>query len=253
MASVRLFVDAPLSAGAAVAASPGQSHYLAAVMRRRPGDEVRLFNGRDGEWQGRIVSLERGHAQLAMDECIRPQTPGSDLWLVFAMLKRDATDTVVQKATELGVSAICPVLAERSVSLRTNQDRLRAIAIEAAEQSERLTLPDIAPPRPLPQLLADWHSPRILFAAVERLEAPGIPSTSPSTIPWTRGPAALLVGPEGGFTPRELDLLRQCPFVTMVSLGPFVLRADTACIAGLAVLQASPHPPLRPWGGGAYR
>jgi 16S rRNA (uracil1498-N3)-methyltransferase len=245
MASVRLFVDAPLSAGAAVAASPGQSHYLAAVMRRRPGDEVRLFNGRDGEWQGRIASLERGHAQLAVEECIRPQTPGSDLWLVFAMLKRDATDTVVQKATELGVSAICPVQAERSVSLRTNQDRLRAIAIEAAEQSERLTLPDIAPPRPLSQILADWRSPRTLFTAVERLEAPGIP--------LTRGPAALLVGPEGGFTPRELDLLRQCPFVTMVSLGPFVLRADTACIAGLAVLQASSHPPLRPWGAGAYR
>jgi 16S rRNA (uracil1498-N3)-methyltransferase len=245
MASVRLFVDAPLSAGAAVTASPSQSHYLAAVMRRRPGDEVRLFNGHDGEWQGRIVSLRRGEAQLAADERIRSQAPGPDLWLVFALLKRDATDTVVQKATELGVSAICPVMAERSVSLRTNQDRLRTIAIEAAEQSERLTLPNIAPPRPLPQLLAEWQSPRTLFAAVERLEAPGLPPA--------RDPAALLVGPEGGFTPGELDLLRQCPFVAMVSLGPFVLRADTACIAGLAVLQASLHPPLRPWGGGAYR
>jgi 16S rRNA (uracil1498-N3)-methyltransferase len=214
-------------------------------MRRRPGDPVHLFNGQDGEWQGRILRLRRAEAEFAAERQIRAQTTEPDLWLLFALLKRDATDMVVQKATELGVSALLPVLTERSVSARTNQDRLRTIATEAAEQSERLTVPGIALPQPLPHVLAGWHPPRTLFAAVERIGAPALtPACSP---------AALLIGPEGGFSPRELDLLRQYPFVAMVTLGPRILRAETACIAGLAVLQAAPCPPLQPRAGGAYR
>ena len=228
--SIRLYVAAPLAAGDTIAASAQQAHYLGTVMRRGPGDAVRLFNGRDGEFSARIETIRRDRASLRVEQLLRPQAPEPDLWLVFALLKRDATDLVVQKATELGVAALHPVITERSNTHRVNEDRLASIAIEAAEQCERLTVPHLHPPRPLADLLSTWPPDRRLFVAAERTEAPRI---TPS-----HGPAALLVGPEGGFAPAELDAIRQYPFVTAVSLGPRILRAETACIAGLALLQA---------------
>ncbi len=229
--SIRLYVDAPLVAGETVAASAQQAHYLGSVMRRRPGDPVHLFNGRDGEFSGSIETIRRDRAELRADRLLRPQAAEPDAWLVFALLKRDATDLVVQKATELGVAALLPIVTERSNTHRVNAARLTSIAIEAAEQSERLTVPDLQPPQPLADMLLNWPADRRLLVAAERSSAPGIMPTC--------GKAALLVGPEGGFAPAELDAMRAHPFVTLISLGPRILRAETACIAGLALLQAA--------------
>lgn len=231
MIPIRLHVHAPLHDGASAEASSAQAHHLRTVMRRTVGDPVRLFNGRDGEWSGRIVTLSRGHATLIADTQIRPQQDDVDLWLVFALLKRDSTDLVVQKATELGVAALLPVLTERTNAVRVNLDRLRLIASEAAEQSERLTVPVIEPARALDPVLAAWPGERRLFVAMERDEVPAAAGVA--------GPAGLLVGPEGGFGPHDRDLLARHDFVRPVSLGRRILRAETAAIVGLALLQAS--------------
>ena len=199
--SIRLYVDAPLHDGAEPDATPAQAHYLASVMRRGVGDELRLFNGIDGEWLARIDALRRDRASFVVQRRMRPQAAEPDLWLLFAPLKRDATDLVVQKATELGVAAILPVFTERTNAARLNETRLAAIATEAAEQCERLTVPRIEAPRRLAELLADWPAERRLVVAMERdrCRRRSVPNA---------GPAALLIGPEGGFTPVELDALQ---------------------------------------------
>ena len=227
----RLFADQPLHRGADIAGSAGQAHYLGTVMRRAVGDEVCLFNGRDGEWRARISALRRDRIGFQLGTLLRPQELEDDLWLVFALLKRDTTDLVVEKATELGASVIQPATTDRTNAGRVNEARLLAIATEAAEQCERLTVPDMRPARALADLLTTWPEDRPLFAAVERADAAPIRPFA--------GPCALLVGPEGGFAPRELDALRRYKFVTPVSLGPRVLRAETACLAGLALLRST--------------
>ncbi len=228
MSPLRLFVPAPLAHGKRVPASAGQAHYLRAVMRRGVGEPVLLFNGADGEWLAEVVELARDHAIFRVSERIRHQEPEPDLWLVFGLLKREATDLVVQKATELGVSAILPVLTGRTVGTRVNPERLRAIATEAAEQSERLSVPRLCHPQPLATLLTSWQTGRLLIAAVER---------RPGPLPAASGPTALLVGPEGGFAPTELETVLSQPFVSAASLGPRILRAETACIVGLGFLS----------------
>lgn len=228
----RLFVAAELRQGATIAASAEQAHYLATVLRRGPDDIVRLFNGADGEWIARLTAGRRDRVTLIVEHQSRPHHNEPGPWLLFALLKRDATDLVVRQAVELGASRIMPVMTERTNAARVNQDRLRAIAIEAAEQSERLTIPPVDAPVRLDAVLAAWPTGRRLFAAIERTWT-GAPA------PWTgleRGPAALLIGPEGGFTATENELLHRADFVTPISLGPFVLRAETAAAAGLALL-----------------
>jgi 16S rRNA (uracil1498-N3)-methyltransferase len=227
---IRLHIEAPLAAGESIEATAPQAHYLGTVMRRSAGDRVCLFNGRDGEWDALITALGRGKAAFSVEHLVRTQTDDADIWLMFALLKRDTTDLVVQKATELGVSALLPVFTERTNAARVNADRLHAIAVEAAEQSERLTVPLLHPARPLPQALAAWPADRPLFAAMERADA--------APLPPSRGPAGLLIGPEGGLGPRDRALLEQCGFVRPVSLGPLILRAETAAIVGMALLQA---------------
>ncbi len=227
--SIRLHVAAPLAAEAIVDVTPAQAHYLGAVMRRGAGDMLRLFNGREGEWEARIVALKRERGQLVAVRRLRPQRDDEALWLVFVPLKRDATELVVQKATELGVAALLPALTERGNVPRLNIDRLRAIAVEAAEQSERLTVPEIGEPQRLAALLGAWPGDRPLIAAIERAAAPRLRPT--------HKPAGLLIGPEGGFSPGELDELARHAFVRPVSLGPRILRAETAAIVGLALLQ----------------
>lgn len=229
MNTIRLYIAQTLHEGAAIVASPAQAHYLGAVMRRAAGDEIRLFNGTDGEWEARIVGQARGSARLEAQRLVRPQTAESDLWLLFAPLKRDATDLVVQKATELGVSILQPVTTERTNAGRVNADRMAAIAIEAAQQSERLTVPAVKPLAPLEQVLSDWQVDRPLFVAIERDSLPPVPAVN--------GPGALLIGPEGGLGPRDRRLLDQCPAVRPISLGPRILRAETAAIVALALLQ----------------
>jgi 16S rRNA (uracil1498-N3)-methyltransferase len=228
--SIRLYVPTALAEGTSVAVTASQAHYLGHVMRRGPGAQVMLFNGQDGEFAARIDTIRRDSAILRIEHKTREQAAESDIWLAFALLKRDATDLVVRMATELGVAALHPVLTERSNTHRMNAERLAAIATEAAEQSERLTIPALHLPRSLPALLFEWPAKRRLFAAIERSDASRIP-------PACCGPRALLVGPEGGFTPAELDALQAHPLVTPVSLGSHILRAETACIAGLALLQ----------------
>lgn len=228
--SIRLFVPAPLAAGETVAATSGQAHYLARVMRRAVGDTVLLFNGQDGEWAARVARLEPEAGRFAVEWQTRPQAPEPDLLLLFVPLRREHTELVVEKATELGVAAIQPVLTARARAAPFNARRLEAIAIEAAEQSERLSVPALTPTRPLAAVLADWPGERRLVAAIEREAAP-----PPTPI---AGPVALLVGPEGGFAPAELDALRAAPFVQPASLGPRILRAETAAIVGLALLLA---------------
>lgn len=231
--SIRLFVDVPLAEAAEVALSPAQAHYVGNVMRCRPGDRLHLFNGRDGEWAMRLTELRRGAARAMGERLSRAQVQEPDLWLVFAMLKRAATDFLVQKATELGASALLPLVTARTGAERANMERLHTIAVEAAEQSERLTVPALHPPRRLAELLGNWPRERPLIAAIERKSAPPV-------APARGRPAGLLVGPEGGFTEAELDVLGSCPFVVAASLGPRILRAETAAIVGLALLQAEP-------------
>ncbi len=225
--SIRLFVTETLAGVSEVRITREQAHYLRRVMRRAAGDPVLLFNGRDGEWQARLAAATD---LLEVAGQVRPQQPEPDLWLLFSVLKRDATELVVQKATELGVALIQPVLTARSNPGRPAEARLRAIAIEAAEQCERLTVPAIPPPRPLRAVLADWPRDRRLVVAAERRASPPIAPRA--------GPAALLVGPEGGFAAAELDDLLAAPLVVPASLGPRILRAETAAIVGLTLLQA---------------
>jgi 16S rRNA (uracil1498-N3)-methyltransferase len=226
----RLFVPAPLRDGADIAASAGHAHYLGGVLRRESGDVARLFNGTDGEWLARLTFIRRDRLTFTVQHQLRPQMPEPGPWLLFALLKRDATDLVVRQAVELGASRILPVITERTNAARVNDARLHAIAIEAAEQSERLTVPVIETPARLDAVLASWPTGRRLFAAIERTHAPAPPG-------WT-GPAALLVGPEGGFTPAEQIWLSGLASVTPISLGSCVLRAETAAAAGQALLLA---------------
>jgi 16S rRNA (uracil1498-N3)-methyltransferase len=229
--SIRLFVTAALAEGAEVAATADQAHYLANVMRRVAGGSVVLFNGDDGEFQARIATLRGDRGAFAVEHRLRPQTPADDIWLAFAPLKHDPTHLVVQKATELGVAVLLPVLTARTNAGRINPRRLTATAIEAAEQCERLTVPRLHDMVDFSSFLRQWPEERRLVVAMERTEAPrpGVAA----------GPVGLLVGPEGGFTERELDALRARPFVVPASLGPLILRAETAAIVGLALLQAS--------------
>jgi 16S rRNA (uracil1498-N3)-methyltransferase len=250
--SIRLFVASPLSEGSEAVGTAAQAHYLAHVMRRAAGGPVRLFNGRDGEWAARIAALRGDRVAFAVDCRLREQASEADIWLAFAMLKRDATDFLVQKATELGAAALLPVATERTNAGRINLDRLYAIAREAAEQCGRLTLPAIRPPVGLESLMRDWPADRALHAAIEpggdaAAAQPGrgrIGRRAATYAGPCGGPAGLLVGPEGGFTDRELDALRAHPFVVPVSLGPLVLRAETAAVVGLALLLAPGRPGL---------
>lgn len=232
--SIRLFVTSTLCAGEGVAGSDGQAHYLANVMRRAAGDDVILFNGRDGEWVARIAAISRKAVTFLPERLLRAQAPEPDCWLCFALLKRAKTDMVVEKATELGVSVIQPVITARTQADHVNLERLRAIAIEAAEQCERLAVPDIRPPVTLAALLAAWPEGRALYLADERRSAPAAR--------YTAAPASLLVGPEGGFTEAEVEGIGAHPLVTRVSLGARILRAETAAIAGLALLLATDPP-----------
>lgn len=217
--------------------SAEQAHYLGSVLRRRPGEQVRLFNAGWGEWRAEIVSLDKRGGTWRALERLRPPAAEPGPTLLFALLKRDATDLLVRMATELGVSSLQPVLTARTNAARVNLERLRAIATEAAEQSERLSVPAVAAPARLDLLLGAWPPGEPLLAAVERLATP-VRDENPVAVPGAR-PGSLLIGPEGGFTPAELDALRACPFVTLISLGSRILRAETAAVAGLVSLQAA--------------
>ncbi len=247
----RLYIDAPLHAGLPAPLSAEQAHYLKNVLRRREGDAVRLFNGRDGEFAGTIAELGKKAGAVQLGEKTREQEAEPDLTLIFAPVKRGPLETIVQKAVEIGVARLQPVITERTAQPRLNIERLRAIAMEAAEQCGRLNVPSVDEPIKLAALLENWSGKgRLLFCdeagddaqeewgGREGRAAPALDAlkgvNSPADSPWS-----VLTGPEGGFSPEERRQLRAKPFVTPVTLGPRILRADTAAIAALVLWQAA--------------
>ena len=234
----RLYVEHPLAKGEAVDLGKEQSLYLAAVLRKAAGDEVVLFNGRDGAWLGRITSAAKKSVALALLAQIAPQPAPTDLWYGFAPLKSARLDYVIQKATEMGAGTIQPVLTRFTQVSRTNIERMQANAIEAAEQCEVLNVPKILPEISLEQLLSSWtavHGERQLILADE--SAPSASPVGPLTSVAGQK-LGLLIGPEGGFADAERALLLTQPFVIPISLGPRILRADTAAVAALALIQS---------------
>ncbi len=231
--TIRLFVEAPLDVGATATLASGQAHYLRNVMHRKPGDRIRLFNGRDGEWEGAIETLAPSRAGIRLGARLAAQPPPPDLRLLFAPLKSERTRFVVEKATELGVGAIHPVLTRYGQTRRVNVERVRAHAIEAAEQCGRLEVPSIAPPCSLADALAGWPPDRRLLVCdpeAERSVAESLADNAGAS--W-----AILIGPEGGFAPDERRLLADHPAAVHARLGPRILRAETAVAAALACWQ----------------
>jgi 16S rRNA (uracil1498-N3)-methyltransferase len=235
MASVvRLHLDQPLVPGQPLTLDGDQANYLFAVMRMAPGDMLAVFNGRDGEWSARVVQATKRAGTLEALAQTRAPAPLPDLWLLFAPLKKARTDFLVEKAVELGAARLIPVQTDFTNADRIRQDRLQAHAVEAAEQCGGLSVPVVEDLRPLPRLLADWPAGRRLMWCDETaLGAASVLAGLP------RGPWAVLVGPEGGFSPAEQTRLRGLPFVHGVSLGPRILRAETAAIAALTLWQAA--------------
>lgn len=231
---VRLFTPDALTAGADLVVSGKAAHYLVHVMRLAEGDDLRVFNGRDGEWRAILTERRRGDCRLRVDERLREQGSEPGPWLAFAPLKKDAQDLLIAQATELGVERLLPVLTRFTSVDRINLERLRAHAIEAAEQSRRLTVPVIDEPCPLAALLGRWPPERPLLFANESGGSLALADAVRGGSP----PPGLLVGPEGGFSAEERADLVARPFVTAIGLGPRILRAGTAAVAALACWQA---------------
>jgi 16S rRNA (uracil1498-N3)-methyltransferase len=233
---IRLHVLHGLTPGAALTLDEGQSRYLAAVMRLAVGDELLVFNGRDGEWRAAVADVSKRAVSLAVLAQTRPQASGPDLDLVIALVKRARLETIVEKAAELGAARVRPVLTERTNADHTRVDRLQAIAAEASEQTGRLDVPQVLEPVKLEKLIAGWDADRRLLFCDEAGDArPVLQALAASPgLRW-----AILIGPEGGFSPREREMLRAQPYATPASLGPRILRADTAAIAALTLWQAA--------------
>ena len=231
----RLFVSGDLAAGAPFDVAPEQAHYLLHVLRLTEGAELLAFNGRDGEWLARIAARSKKGVRLEAVEQTRPQPAAPDLWHCFAPLKVGRQDYLVQKAVEMGAGVLQPVLTQHTQG-RISPDKARANAIEAAEQCGVLAVPETREAMKLDRLLAGWNAERRLIFCDEDA-ATDNPLPALQAIAERR--LALLVGPEGGFSDDERRQLRALPFVTAIPLGPRILRADTAAVAALAVIQAT--------------
>lgn len=235
--NIRLYVNAPLVAGEQVSLSREQAHYLRNVLRRAAGDRIGLFNGRDGEWRAVIQALGKQACGATPQEQIQPQTFTPDLWLLCALIKRPRLEMVAEKAAELGVREIHPVLTEYTNAPRASTARLAAIAIEAAEQCGLVSVPKLQAPEKLFTLLEQWPPERrILFCDESGAGSAALASLQSAA--RERSPWAVLTGPEGGFSPAERARLLSMPQMLAISLGPRILRADTAAIAALALWQS---------------
>lgn len=231
---IRLFVPHDLAPGASLDLDEGQSRYLAAVMRQAVGDEVAVFNGRDGEWRATLAKVGKKAVTLTALSRTRPQETGPDLDLVVALVKRARLETIVEKAAELGARRVLPVTTERTNADHTRVERLQAIAVEASEQTGRLDVPQVLEPQKLDRLLARWDVSRQLLFCDEAGDAPPVLAAVKAGGPW-----AILIGPEGGFSARERAQLRALPYAVPAGLGPRILRADTAAISALTLWQAA--------------
>lgn len=236
----RLYVDSPLPGGGTLTLGPDQSHYLANVMRAKAGDAVALFNGQDGEWASEITSVQKKAVTLTLGAKLKDQRTAPDLWLAFAPIKKARIDFMAQKATELGVSHMVPVLTRRTIVDRVKTDRLHANAVEAAEQCERLTVPTVGEPLKLEKLIADWPMERMLMFCDEDLSGtPAHTALQAADEKSSARPWGILIGPEGGFDEHERALIRSHPNTVVVALGPRVLRADTAAMAAISLWQSA--------------
>jgi 16S rRNA (uracil1498-N3)-methyltransferase len=264
MTNPRLMIDGALNAGAELALDEAQARHVGTVLRLDTGDALRVFNAADGEWRARVVAKSKRGMSVQVEDFLRPARAAPDLDLLFAPVKRHATDLIVEKATELGVRRMRPVLTQRTIAETVRLDRLQTIAREAAEQTERFDAPEILEAMPLAKAVDGWDAARPLIYADEAGDDAGEPwggergkarPIAGALNSWTAsvspagakvagedagGPRklALLIGPEGGFTPQERRMLRGLPYVIPVSLGPRILRAETAVIAGLSVIQS---------------
>ena len=245
---IRLFMPHALADGVHVEPSDDQSRYLMAVMRLQLGDELLLFNGRDGEWLFRVSGVSKRGCRLSAERMTRPQAEGPDLDLVIALVKRARLETIIEKATELGVRRIRLAITRRTQADHTNVARLLAIATEAAEQTGRLDVPQVLEPVKLERILDEWDADRRLMFCDEAGDDPseewgGADGRARPALEALkdagRGPWAVLIGPEGGFAPEERERLRIASSVTPVTLGPRILRADTAAISALTLWQAA--------------
>jgi 16S rRNA (uracil1498-N3)-methyltransferase len=231
----RLFIDAPLGGGRTLTLDPAQTNYLRNVLRLKAGEAVLAFNGRDGEWRAALAGGARRALSLQVGEQARAQTPATDLHYLFAPLKHARLDYMVQKAVEMGAGRLRPVLTEFTQVSRVNLERMQANVVEAAEQCGVLALPPVDPPPKLADALKNWDPARRLVFCDEAAPVAN-PAEALGSLP--RGPAALLIGPEGGFSEKERADLLARPSVTVLSLGPRILRADTAAVAALALVQS---------------
>ena len=247
-ATPRLYVAPDLAPGGQLVLDGDQAHYLTRVLRLAAGDPVRVFNGRDGEFAASIAGSTMSTATLDLAARVREQAATPDLWLLFAPLKKARTDFVVEKAVELGAAEIRPVLTERTDAETVRVDRLQRIAVEAAEQTERLDVPPVRDAEKLGAALASWDASRLLIFADEAGDDQGRPwggeaGRAGSILDVLQGvadgPAAILIGPEGGFSPAERSRLRSLTYVRPVGLGPRILRAETAAVATLSLWQAA--------------
>ena len=227
----RLFVRHPLSAGEQVELDAGQANYLGNVLRLGEGAELLLFDGTSGEWLGRIAEAAKKRMRLSVERQIRSPETIPDLTLAFAPVKRQPTDWLVEKATELGAARLAPVITKRTIVERVKLERLEAIAIEAAEQCGRTRLPAISDPVPLAHFLASRDEARTLYFADET-------GGEGAATAFKAGPAAILTGPEGGFTDHERSAIRAAANSVPISLGPRILRAETAALAAVTIYMA---------------
>jgi 16S rRNA (uracil1498-N3)-methyltransferase len=232
---IRLFIPDDLAPGADIALGEGQSRYLAAVMRQAVGDALAVFNGRDGEWRATIWEVGKRTVRLRVEDHLRPQETGPDLDLAIALVKRARLETIVEKAAELGARRVRLVVTERTNADHTRVDRLQAIATEAAEQTGRLDVPEIVAPVKLEALVSQWDEGRSLLFCDEAGDARPALEALRGQAP---GPWAILIGPEGGFSAKERERLRGLASATPATLGPRILRADTAAISALTIWQA---------------
>ncbi len=231
-AKIRLYVDHPLGQGQSVPLTRDQAHYLFGVMRHGFGAQILLFNGRDGEWLAEVAEAGKRGGSLAVKTQTRPLQMPPDLWLCFAPIKKARTDFIVEKAAEMGAARIIPVQTAFTNADRIRQDRLQAHAVEAAEQCGGTFVPEVAPLQKLDRLLSDWPSDRQLMFCDEAEVGAGKTLSVAGQGPW-----AILIGPEGGFSDAERTRLARLPCAHVVSLGPRILRADTAAVAAMTVWQ----------------
>lgn len=248
----RLFVETALNSGASFSLSPDHAHFLRSVLRLAPGAKLALFNGQDGEWLAELEAIGKKQASVTVLDQRREQARIIPLHLIFAPIKKTPLDFLIQKSVELGVTELHPIITDRTQGDRLNAERLKSQTIEAAEQCERLEIPTVHPICKLEAMLADWPEDRPLFVCAESGEAVPITDaliTQKHAISEKSG-NGLMTGPEGGFSERELVILRERSFVTLVGLGPRILRAETAALAALALWQGiigdmGQRPPFR--------